>query len=109
MAFKFDLSSPILREQLEGELKFNFPEKKIKRNLWGNLLLRDSVDVSVVFNLKMEKVSIYAVTPFMVSLFSGGNIYTTGLLQDEKNEAENRYAEWFKGVFAVNISETSRL
>jgi hypothetical protein len=64
------LKTPILQDQLESYLRFDFPQKKVKRNLFGNISLKDDAEMNVIFKVKENEIQFYATSRFLASLFS---------------------------------------
>ena len=98
------LKTHFSKVQLERDLRSNFIDVIVKRKGAGRIIVIDDSDIVVGFKIEKDSVEIYARTRIFPLLFAGSNIYSRGLLQDEKSESEKRYSDWFNDKYENYIS-----
>jgi len=95
----------ISRDRLQRDLRSKFENDIVKRNIFGNIVVIVSPNIAVNFNLRNERVRIYARSRFIPLLLGSGNLMASGILEDQKSKYERKFVDWFSEKYGDYVAQ----
>lgn len=104
------LGRPVFREQVEDDLKTAFPEKSVRRSLFGTIILHENSRICASIRVHGDRIRVRAherLADFLILLI-GGSLGTTPTavgafaeIRKSKKETEQKYSDWIRTEYKM--------
>lgn len=104
------LRQRVSRERVEDDLKASFPDKFVKRSVFGRIVLHEDSRIFASIRVLRDRVKVRAHQRFgdFLILVIGGALGTTPTavgdfaeIRKSKRETEQKYSDWVRSTYDV--------